>query len=60
MDGEVYLHLHVTLADETCHVYGGHLNSATISATGEIIIDVIDGSVGRQFSTEIGLNLFEF
>jgi hypothetical protein len=31
-----------------------------ISATGEIIIDVIDGHVDRKFNEEIGLNLFEF
>ena len=31
-----------------------------ISATCEIVVDVIDGKVDRKFSEEIGLNLFEF
>lgn len=60
MDKEVYIHLHIALADDTYRVYGGHLNSAIISATGEIIIDTIDGYVGRKFNQEVGLNLFEF
>lgn len=41
-----------------CHA--GHLNAATISATCELVIDVIDGEIGRKFSDEIGLNLYEF
>ncbi len=57
---DVYLHLHATLAGSSHQVVGGHLNSAVISATGEIVIDVIDGNVDRKFSQEIGLNLFEF
>ena len=31
-----------------------------ISATAEIQIQVIDGEIGREFSQEIGLNLFKF
>jgi len=59
-DGEVYLHLHINVADEEGHVYGGHLNSCIISATCEMIVSVIDGSVNRKLSEEIGLNLFEY
>lgn len=57
MKGETYLHLHVSLSDANYQTFGGHLNSAVVSATGEIIIDVIDGEIDRQFSEEIGLNL---
>lgn len=60
MDGEVYLHLHATLSDHTHKAFGGHLNLAVISATGEIVVDVIEGSVDREFSEEIGLNLLKF
>ncbi|HSH35512.1 PPC domain-containing DNA-binding protein [Schnuerera sp.] len=60
MDGEVYLHLHITLADHNYNVHGGHLTSAVISATGEIIIDTIEGVVDREFDEEVGLNLFKF
>ncbi len=60
MDGEVYLHLHINLSDEKYNTRGGHLTSAVISGTGEIVVEVIEGSVDRQFSEEIGLNLFMF
>ncbi|AEF93306.1 protein of unknown function DUF296 [Desulfotomaculum nigrificans CO-1-SRB] len=60
MNGEVYLHLHITLVDSSHNAVGGHLNSATISATGEFIVDAIEGEVDREFSEEIGLNLYKF
>ena len=47
-------------ADGNNNVVGGHLNKATVSATCEMFIHVIDGEVNRKFSDEIGLNLFEF
>ena len=41
-------------------VFGGHLNRAVISATCEMIVRELPGSVDRAFSTEIGLNLLKF
>lgn len=60
MNGEVYVHLHIALSDSTYNVKAGHLNSAIISATGEIFIDVIDGVVDREKDEDIGLNLLKF
>lgn len=60
MNGEPYLHIHVTLADKDYKVCGGHLNSAYVSATCELVVDSIEGSVDRKFSEEIGLNLYDF
>lgn len=60
MDGKPYLHLHMSAGNEYGKVMGGHLNEAHVSATCEIVVRVVDGSVGRAFSDEIGLNLFEF
>lgn len=60
MNGEVYLHLHIALGDSEYNVKGGHLNQAIISATGEIIIDVIDGAVERELNEDVGLNLIKF
>ena len=60
-DGKPYLHLHAVIGSPVmgeCHA--GHLNAAVVSATCELVIDVIDGEVGREFSDEIGLNLFKF
>ena len=60
MNGEFYSHLHMSAGDNTGKVFGGHLNKAIVSATCEMIINIIDGSVDRYFDEEIGLNLFEF
>ena len=60
MKGESYIHLHITLSDSECKAFGGHLNSAVVSSTCEVIIEKIDGSVDRELSEEIGLNLIEF
>jgi len=59
MNGEVYIHLHIALGDDSLRVIGGHLNYAYISATGEIIIDLIEGRVDRKYSDEIGINLLD-
>ena len=60
MDGAYYAHLHMSAGNDKGEVFGGHLNRAVISATCEMVIRVIDGSVDRAFSEEVGLNLFKF
>lgn len=60
MNGEYYCHLHMSAGDESGHVVGGHLNRAVISATGELVVTVIPGTVDRAFDPEVGLNLLKF
>ena len=45
-DGEVYLHLHISMA--------------YVSATAEIQIQISDGVIDRKYDKKIGLNLFDF
>ena len=59
-EGIPYIHLHMSAGDGEGRVFGGHLNQAFVSATCEMVIDISDGTVERQFSEEIGLNLFKF
>lgn len=59
-DDDVYLHIHINFGNEEGLVKGGHLVKATISATSEIILRIIEGNVGRKLNPEIGLNLFDF
>lgn len=59
MNDEPYLHLHITVCDENHHSYGGHLNSAVVSATSECVIDMMNGYVDRKVDKETGLNLFD-
>ena len=60
MNGEFYCHCHLSAANASGAVVGGHLNEAHVSATCEMVLQVIDGVVDRRFSEEIGLNLFSF
>ncbi len=57
MDGEFYTHLHMSAGNDKGEVFGGHLNRAVVSATCEMVIHVIDGSVDRTFDEETGLNV---
>ena len=59
-DGEYYAHLHMSAGNEKGEVFGGHLNRAIVSATCEMVITVINGTVERRFEEEVGLNLFQF
>ena len=65
-NGKFYPHIHMSAGDIHGHVYGGHLSSARVSATCEMIVDDIsDGgangfTVERKMNEEVGLNLFEF
>ena len=59
-DGEFYAHLHISAGDTEGRVLGGHLNEAVISATCELVLEIMDGTVERRFDPETGLNLMEF
>lgn len=59
-DGQVYLHLHVTVCGKDTVAHGGHANELRIAATCEMIVRTIPGNVGRRLDDETGLNLFEF
>ncbi|MCR4671878.1 MAG: DNA-binding protein [Lachnospiraceae bacterium] len=59
-DGEVYLHLHVNMCRLDMGFIGGHLSECRISATSEIFVRTIDGTVDRTFDAAVtGLNLLD-
>lgn len=60
MDGEYYAHLHLSAGAADGSVTGGHLNRAVVGATCEMVIEVTDGTVEREHSDELGINLFKF
>ena len=60
MGGAFYTHIHMSAGNDRGEVFGGHLNRAMVSATCEMVITVINGTVERRFEEEVGLNLFQF
>lgn len=60
MNGEFYTHIHMSAGNDKGEVFGGHLNRAIVSATCEMVIDIINGTVDRKLDEDIGLNLLEF
>ncbi len=59
-EGEYYGHFHLSAGDGEGRVFGGHLNEGIISATCEMVIDIIDGQVERQVDSDTGLNIYKF
>ena len=60
-DGEVYLHVHITLGRADSTVIGGHLNECRISATCELFVRPLPGTVERRLDEDVtGLNLYRF
>lgn len=60
MNDEFYTHIHMSAGNDKGEVFGGHLNRAIVSATCEMVINIIEGRVDRYKDEEIGLNLFKF
>lgn len=59
-DGQPHAHLHIALADSSFHVLGGHLKSARISITGEIMMQCLDGQIDRAFNPAIHIYEMQF
>ena len=58
-DGSPFVHAHITLADETGAVYGGHLSEGTIIFACEVVIESMEGpAFERKFDEETRLPLW--
>ena len=57
MNEKIYLHMHANLCNSEHKSFGGHLNSAIVSATFEGVIDIINGKINRIFDEKTKLNL---
>ena len=60
MNGEVYPHLHTTLAGQDNKVHAGHVIGLVVGATCEMFVRVLDGEVNRVRDDKIGINTLRF
>lgn len=60
-DGKPYIHAHIAIGNiGEGTSYAGHLVDAKISATAELVIDSMEGEIGRVFDPEVGLDIMKF
>ena len=59
-EGNVNLHVHITLSDKTGAAFGGHLVEGTrVLLTTDVVIGEIEGIImGREYNDELGVPLF--
>lgn len=60
-DGQLYLHVHVTLGRQDYTCVGGHLLEATINGACELVVEQFRGAPapGRKPDQETGLNIYD-
>lgn len=59
LNNDYYSHLHITIADQEGHSHGGHLTSAIISVTAEMILTLLPEDIHRGYNEEAELNLWQ-
>jgi predicted DNA-binding protein with PD1-like motif len=59
LKGKPFTHIHIALGKSDFGVIGGHLGSATVAVTCEVILDASDAFIERQFDDRIGLSLWK-
>lgn len=57
MDGNIYLHVHITLGGRNFQCRTGHLQAAVVSGACELFVVELNSRVQRVKNNEIGLNL---
>lgn len=59
LDGNIYMHLHVTLGRADYTALAGHLLTAKLSGAGEFVVEAMQGELPRYHDAEIGLNMYK-
>lgn len=58
LEDRPFVHLHVAVADEQHHLYGGHLFQATVAVTLELFIKTFDSAIERRPDADFGFNFW--
>ncbi len=54
---ETRAHLHIVLTNSKMQAFGGHLDEATVAATCEIKLEILEVELKREHDDKIGLDL---
>lgn len=57
VDDTPFLHAHGVFGMRDMSTIGGHIRRMIISATGEVMLQIYDGSLNRAYDEQTGLNL---
>lgn len=60
IDNELFIHLHVTLADNQFKAFGGHFAEGIIGLTGEFFIQPLNTKIDRIKDENIGFHILNF
>ncbi len=55
LDGDPFIHVHVTISNHNMETFGGHLFKAKIAVVGEFIIRKIHGNSKRSINPDLDL-----
>tara|TARA_Y100000996_G_C22529651_1_gene645987 strand:+ start:1040 stop:1468 length:429 start_codon:yes stop_codon:yes gene_type:complete len=58
--GSPFIHIHTTISNEECNAFAGHLFTATVAVTCELILNLSEKPIIRKNSDSIGLYLWDF
>jgi len=59
LEGEVAVHAHGVFSGKDMQAFGGHVNRAIVGAACEVCLNVLPGTIKREYSEELGLNLMK-
>ena len=58
LDGKPLIHLHSTFSGTDFAAFGGHVRSALVAASAEVMVVAGEGTLERKFDEASGLNLW--
>lgn len=56
---ETIVHAHGCFADRNYQTHAGHVKKLIVSATCEILLNILEGKINRELDKKTGLNLME-
>lgn len=59
LEDKPVIHCHITLSDPEMNTFGGHLKEATVGATCEIVLKILNKKLERRLNKETNLNLLD-